>query len=155
MTLDADDIYVDWDLWLIRLARFISTRSKDPSTKVGAVIVRPDKTIASTGYNGFPRGVVDDQARLDNREIKYKLVVHAEMNAILTAREPLHGYSLYLWPFAPCDRCAAAIIQSGIKRIYAPDSTRRDHSERWAEAHKWADLMYAEAGVDLKLIGWS
>jgi dCMP deaminase len=81
-----------WDAYFIGIAREVSTASKDPSTKVGAVIVRPDWTVAAMGYNGFPRGIADTPERLNDRETKYALVTHAEVNAILTAREPLHGY---------------------------------------------------------------
>ncbi|WLB77042.1 deoxycytidylate deaminase [Bradyrhizobium elkanii] len=82
-----------WDRYFLKVAQAVSTASKDPSTKVGAVIVRPDRTMASFGYNGFPRGIADTDERLNNREVKYDLVVHGEINAILTAREPLHGYA--------------------------------------------------------------
>jgi dCMP deaminase len=105
---------MDWDKRFLELAALVGGWSKDPSTKVGAVIVRPDRTIASLGYNGFPRGV-DDTYK--DREHKLLRTVHAEMNAILSAREPVNGYTLYVTPLCPCSNCAAAIIQSGIKRI--------------------------------------
>lgn len=89
-----------WDLRFLRLSQCISTFSKDPSTKVGAVIVRPDKTIASMGFNGFPKKLKDD-ARYNDREVKYSLIVHGEINAILFAKESLTGYTLYTYPFMP------------------------------------------------------
>lgn len=108
-----------WDRRFLDMAAFVATWSKDPSTQVGAVIVRPDRTIASVGYNGFPRGVSDDDARYADRSLKYPMIVHAEMNAILSAKEPLLGYAIYVTPLAPCATCAGAIIQSGIKRVVA------------------------------------
>jgi dCMP deaminase len=120
------------------------------------VIVRPDKTIASVGYNGFPRGVEDSEERLLNRELKYELVVHAEMNAILKAQEPLHGYHLFVWPpvlAAPtCSRCAAHVIQSGIISVtgYLADESD-ETAQRWRESGLKALEMYREAGVHVKL----
>ena len=134
-----------WHYRFMDLAEHIADWSRDPSTKVGAVIVRPDKTVASLGFNGFPRGVADDAARYADRAIKYEMIVHAEMNAILHAREPLHGYSLYVWPFHPCARCAAAIIQSGIKTIY----TLPSDNDRWKDTFAVAQTMFDESGVTI------
>lgn len=140
-----------WDRYFLNVAQAVSTASKDPSTKVGAVIVRPDKTMASFGYNGFPRGIADTDERLNNREVKYDLVVHGEINAILTAREPLHGYTLYTWPFITCKRCSLHVIQAGIKRVVAPELP--DHlKERWAASVRDAGQLYDEAGVTWALI---
>lgn len=140
-----------WDRYFLTVAQAVSTASKDPSTKVGAVIVRPDKTMASFGYNGFPRGIADTDERLNNREVKYDLVVHGEINAILTAREPLHGYTLYTWPFITCKRCSLHVIQAGIKRVVAPELP--DHlKERWAASVRDAGQLYDEAGVTWALI---
>lgn len=135
--------------WIARfsdLAKEVSSWSKDPSSRVGAVIVRPDRTVASVGFNGFPRGVEDSQDVIADRDAKLLRTIHAELNAILAAKEPLVGYSLFVWPFQPCAQCAAAIIQSGIKEIYCPYN---DHlaQERWAESFKAALQMFDEAGV--------
>lgn len=108
-----------WDTRFAQLAKLVSLWSKDPSTKVGAVVVRPDKTIASVGFNGFPKGVPDDSSWYENRDIKYKVVKHAEENAILFSREVLDGYTLYVYPLPPCSSCAGDIIQRGIKRVVA------------------------------------
>ena len=118
--------------------------SRDPSTQVGAVLVRPDKTIVSTGFNGFPRGVVDDPALYEDKAQKYPRVVHAELNAILSARECLHGYSLFVTPLPPCPHCAGAIIQSGVSMIYwrGPEVP-----ERWSDQMKIASEMFREAHV--------
>jgi dCMP deaminase len=136
--------------WVARfgaLAEEISTWSKDPSSQVGAVIVRPDRTIASIGFNGFPRGVEDSQDRIANRDTKLLYTIHAEMNAILSAKEPLKGYSLFVWPFQPCAHCAASIIQAGIKDVYCPFNAHLDTYERWADSFKAALQMFDEAEV--------
>jgi len=136
--------------WIARftgLAQEISTWSKDPSSRVGAVIVRPDRTIASIGFNGFPRGVEDSPERIANRDTKLLYTIHAEMNAILSAKEPLKDYSLFVWPFQPCANCAAAIIQSGIRDVYCPMNVHLESYERWAESFKAALQMLDEAGV--------
>lgn len=140
-----------WDHRFLRLAREVSSWSKDPSTKCGAVIVRPDRSIASTGFNGFPKKTSDADELYADRELKYARVVHAEMNAIVQAREPLEGYSIYTWPpgyGGACDRCSAHIIQAGITRLVHV----RDESEfalRWKDAAERGQQMFAEAGVEV------
>jgi dCMP deaminase len=132
-----------WHRRFLELAEHVAQWSRDPNKKVGAVIARPDKTIASLGFNGFARGVADDLERYEDRLLKNEMVVHAEMNAILHAREPLHGYTLYVWPFHPCARCAAAIIQSGIKTIYSLAA----ETQNWKDSITLAQTMFQEAGV--------
>lgn len=138
-----------WDLWFLGMAEYISTASKDPSTKCGAVIVRPDKTVASVGFNGFPKGCDDDPAIYADREQKYSRVVHAEQNALLHAGEPVKGYTMYTHPpgFGPsCDRCTAHIIQAGIETvIYYQDES--DFGSRWKSLVEAGLKMYKEAGV--------
>ncbi len=134
-----DEDYLEAAFW------WANRRSKDPSTKVGAIIVRPDKTEASKGFNGFPRGVDDAPERYADRGFKYPAVVHAELNALLTAREPLKGYTLYC-TLMPCSTCAGAIIQAGIKRVVVPDES---WPERWAESLQFSADRFAEAGVEL------
>lgn len=133
-----------WDERFILLARHIADWSKDPGTKVGAVIVRPDRTVASVGYNGLPRNVEDTPARLE-RPLKYHLTVHAEINAILSAGENLQNYVLYVAPLFPCSNCAAAIIQTGISRIVfdAPD----EQPPQWRDSFRLAAELFQEAGV--------
>ena len=97
-----------WDVRFILMARFVSEWSKDPSTKTGAVIVRPDRSVTSVGFNGFPKNMPDDPALYANREEKYSRVVHCEINASIHSREPVAGYTLYTWPFASCDRWPAS-----------------------------------------------
>src|SRR5574337_31035 len=98
-----------WDNFYLRLAQFVSTASKDPSTKAGAVIVRPNGSVAGVGFNGFPQRMPDDPELYANRDEKYSRVVHCEINAQLFATDPsLAGYTLYTWPFAPCDQIGRA-----------------------------------------------
>lgn len=111
---------LSWDEYFMGLAHLSAMRSKDPSTQVGAVIVNDDHRVISIGYNGFPFGCNDDEfpwereaAYLDS---KYPYVVHAELNAILNSHQSLKGCTLYVSLF-PCNECAKAIIQSGIKKI--------------------------------------
>lgn len=134
-----------WDQRFIELARFVSDWSKDPSTKVGAVLVRPDRTVAAIGFNGFARGVADHDHRYADRPTKYEMVVHAELNALLNAREAVAGYTLYVTPLPPCSQCAAAIIQQGIKRVVM--LMKKDLPSTWADKWRIASTMFNEAGV--------
>lgn len=140
-----------WDDRFLSLARCVASWSRDPSTIVGAVIVRPNRTVASLGYNGFPRGVDDTAERLQDRSTKLAMTVHAETNAILTAREPLDGFKLYVWPFHPCSACAAAIIQAGISEVVAP-VTPPHLMERWQSSLDATRVMFQESGVLLRIV---
>lgn len=139
---------MNWDFWLLGLAKYISTASKDPSTKVGAVIVDEDRRIVSLGYNGLPRGVDDSEERLTNRDLKYKLIVHAERNALLFARGSIKGCTIYTYPMMPCAVCASMVIQSGIKKVVAPVSD----NPRWQEDFALSKQLFTEAGVQVNLI---
>ena len=113
--------YISWDEYFMGVAKLASLRSKDPNSQVGACIVDQDNKILSMGYNGFPRGCSDDEfpwAREgDTLETKYAYVTHSELNAILNYRGgSLEGCKIYVTLF-PCNECAKAIIQSGIKEI--------------------------------------
>jgi dCMP deaminase len=130
------------------LARHIAGWSRDPSTKVGAVIVGDRKQVLSLGFNGLPMGVEDSPDRLEDRETKYKLIVHAEMNALAFADRSVAGSTLYTWPFMPCSRCAGIVIQRGVGRIVAP----YEDNPRWNEDFKASQMMFTEAGVELKLV---
>lgn len=134
-----------WDGRFIDLAYFISTWSKDPSTRVGAVIVDDDHRIVSVGYNGFPQNITDND-RLEDRDTKYKIVVHGEINAILFANKSVKGCTLYTVPFEPCPRCAGLIIQSGIKRVVAPINS----NSRWEEEFRMSRELFQEAGIVLE-----
>ena len=141
-----------WDLRFIGLAQHISTWSKDPSTKVGCVVVGEDREIRSTGFNGFPRGINDDDERLMDREKKYPLICHAEENAIMHAARigvSLKDSTAYVtWP--PCSRCARSLIQAGIREIVYPETGKIP--ERWIEDFTISDSMLNEAGVAVRSI---
>lgn len=140
--------YDKWDRRFLNLAKHVSTFSKDPSTQVGAVITDHKQRIVSLGFNGFPRGISDTPERLNNRELKYKMVVHGEINAIIFAQRPLDNCSIYLWPFLSCSTCTSVIINTGIKRVVAPDYC----PERWKESFLLSQELYREARVQVFLI---
>jgi dCMP deaminase len=135
-----------WDIRFLRLAREISTWSKDPSTKTGAVIVRPDRSIVSSGYNGFPRDMMDTDYLYANREEKYSRIVPCEMNALIHAYQRLDYCTLYTWPFLSCDRCMVHMIQAGIKRFVAPVASD-DALSRWGAAFERTKQYAREAAV--------
>jgi len=146
----------NWDRKFIELAKHISQWSKDPTTKVGAVIVDPiTKKVVSMGYNGFARGVADTEERLNDRETKLGLVVHSELNAILQAEKSVKGCDMYVWPtfIDPpcCAECAKAIAQSGIRTVigYKPD---KPVSDRWKKSGEFAKITLREGGVCWDLI---
>lgn len=142
-----------WDDRFLELAKHISQWSKDPSTKVGAVLVHPEtKIVVGLGYNGFARGVDDSRERLDNRDLKYKYVVHAEVNAILMAGEKAKGATLYVWPAFTipniCNECAKVAVQAGVKEVlgWTPEYNE-ELLKRWGESIKIAKSMLDEAGI--------
>lgn len=135
-----------WDCRFLELAQFISKWSKDPSTQVGAVIVDCENRIISLGYNGFAKRISDDN-RLEDRETKYKIIVHGEMNAILFAKRSLEFCTLYTYPFMPCPRCASMIIQTGIKRVVSYNNM----PNRWQSEFELSQSLFKEAGISLNL----
>lgn len=139
-----------WDKYFLGIVDAVAQKSKDPSTKVGALIVRTDHSICSSGYNGFPRGMEDRPERYDNRAEKYERVIHAEMNAILTAPEPVHGYTLYV-PFLTCANCCKHVIQAGIKRVVCRHADRK-LEERWKPDFERAISYFRECGVEVVFI---
>ena len=136
-----------WDRRFIDLALHISGWSKDPSTKVGCVVVGEDREIRSTGFNGFPRGIDDSMERLEDRELKYPLICHAEENAIMHAARigiSLKDCTAYVtWP--PCTRCARSLIQAGVTEVVYPDNI--EIPDRWVEDFERSSSMMEEAGV--------
>lgn len=147
---------VRWDWYFLGMALYCLCASKDPRRKVGAVIVGPDHEVLSTGYNGLPRGVADLNSRLEERETKLKLIVHAEMNACLAAARNgvrLKGSTLYvvgknaagvIWGGPPCTRCTVELIQAGIQRVV---SVPELPGNRWVEDLATARSLLSEAGV--------
>lgn len=147
-----------WDYHWLRVARQYARMSKDPSTQVGAVVVR-DREQISAGFNGLPRNIADTVARLANRDLKYSMIVHAELNALLTAARAgisVKGCTLYLvctdgqetWSGPPCASCCAAIIQAGIDEVvHLPPKLGW-----WAASVQLGqDLLY-EAGVGTRQV---
>lgn len=138
-----------WELRFMDKAKEVSTYSKDPSTKVGAVIYDPVKRLqVSEGYNGFPMGIKDTPERLNDRETKYKMVLHAESNALDFANCDVTGFHLFIYPFLPCSACTCRIIQNGISKVYAPDYM----PERWMENFNLSLILLEEAGIEVKLV---
>ena len=150
--------YISWDEYFMGVAMLAARRSKDPSTQVGCCIVSQDNIIISTGYNGMPKGCSDDEFPWDrtgeDTNTKYPYVVHAELNAILNANgRDLRGSRLYVALF-PCNECAKAIIQSGVKEVlYLSDkyggTPMNIASKRMLEA---AGVKYTQLHTDLDSI---
>ncbi|MBQ40020.1 MAG: hypothetical protein CMA69_00690 [Euryarchaeota archaeon] len=139
-----------WDIRFLELATHISEWSKDPSTKVGCVVVGPDREIRSTGFNGFPRGIQDSDERLTNRDLKYPLICHAEENAIMHAARiglALKGCTAYVtWP--PCTRCARSLIQAGVSEIVIPSGL--EIPDRWRDDFEMSMGLLREAEVTIR-----
>jgi dCMP deaminase len=134
-----------WDHRFMALAKFLSSFSKDPTTKVGCVIADHRNRIVGTGFNGFAAGIKDTDKRLNDRELKLLLTIHAEKNALAFATRDVEGCTAYVWPLPPCSPCAAAMIQQGIRRVVAPNLTEK-HSQ-WLQDYTLANEMYQEKGV--------
>lgn len=138
------------ELKFMRLADAVAQYSKDPSTKVGAVIIDNDMNVLATGWNGFARGIEDSPERLWNRELKLRLMVHAEMNALLASARTgrkLDGATMLVSSLYPCEDCASAIIQAGIKRVIAPRIT--GEKAHWLNSNTFAKALFDEAGVEV------
>lgn len=138
------DKFNSWDIYFLQQCFQIARKSKDPSTKVGALIVRPNHTVASQGFNGFPMSMNDDSSLYEDRTTKYARIIHGEMNALIFSREPVVGYTLYTSPFMPCERCALHLIQAGIRRFVFPEPTPQQ-LERWSSAFQTSFEYMAEA----------
>lgn len=135
-----------WDNRFIRIANEVAGWSKDPGTKVGAVLVN-DRRIISQGYNGFPQGISDTLERYANRDLKIAYTVHAEVNAILNAAKngaSTDSSTLYV-TFPPCVSCSAAVIQAGVTHVVCPDLSTAP--ERWIESFTKGQNLLSEAGV--------
>jgi len=145
---------LNWITYFFSICDTVAKKSKDPSTKVGSIIVGPIHEIRSTGYNGFPRGVHDTESRLKDREMKYRLTIHAELNAILSAARngvSLEDCILYT-QWYPCHECAKAIIQAGIKHVIISGSFLDVRgTSGWEESFKTAKEMFNEAKVGVKI----
>ena len=141
-----------WDIRYLELAERVSSWSKDPSRQIGAVAVGSKGQVLAQGFNGFPRGIVDTADRYANREIKYKYVVHAEMNVIYNATYngvSLDGSTLYVSGLPVCSDCAKGIIQVGISRVVMKEQNIPQH---WAESWGMTAGMFDEANINWEFI---
>lgn len=146
-----------WDRHFLQLCLDHARMSKDPSTRVGSVIIGSDHEPLTDGFNGFPRGIADTPARLNDRDVKLSLVVHAEMNTICNAARmgtKIKGATLYLactddsggvWGGPPCSRCTVHAIQAGIVEVVSYPV--KSAPSRWHEDLKLARELLDEAGV--------
>lgn len=132
-----------WDERYLALAKHVADWSKDPSSKVGAVVAKNNRVV-SVGFNGFPADVADRAELLENRDFKYEMVVHAEVNALLVAGQRAEGATIYVYGRPVCATCAGAIIQSGIIRVVAepPPATGEG---KWDKSGRIARTMFGEA----------
>jgi len=147
------DTLSKWDERYIDIAKRIAAWSKDPSRKIGAVAVGSKGQILSQGYNGFPRGILDSSERYNNRERKYQLVVHAEMNVIYNATfngVSLDGASMYVYGLPVCSECAKGIIQVGVRRVVI--LTEDVVPDIWTNSFKITEEVLSEAGVECEWI---
>ena len=141
------------DPWIKKymgLAKEISSWSKDPSRQVGAVAVSQKGQVLATGYNGFPRGMFDTPERYNDRTLKYKYVVHAEMNCIYNATYngvSLDDSTLYVHGLPPCSECAKGIIQVGITAVYW--QVDYEIPDKWLTSLQTTEEMFAEVGIKL------
>lgn len=119
-----------WDLRYLGLSQLVASWSKDPSTKVGAVLVRPNNSVAATGFNGFPPGWCDEPALYQDREYKYQHVVHAETNALNFYDQPTPGFTLYT-SFPCCPNCVTYAARRGVTRIVQPPLPTLDRGPEW------------------------
>jgi dCMP deaminase len=141
-----------WDTRYLELAERVASWSKDPSRQIGAVAVGSKGQVLAQGFNGFPRGIVDTADRYNNREIKYKYVVHAEMNVIYNATYngvSLDGSTLYVSGLPVCSDCAKGIIQVGISRVVMKEQNIPQH---WAESWGMTAGMFDEANINWEFI---
>lgn len=151
-----------WDNHFLKLALHHAKLSKDPSTKVGAIITTRDRDFISAGFNGLPRKLEDTEERLNNRETKLLLTVHAEMNAVLAAAKlgiKINDCTMYIvatdksgeiWGGPPCHRCLVEILQTGISKIVTYE--QKSVPTKWAESLNLSKKLIKEAGLEYKEI---
>tara|TARA_A100001011_G_scaffold371825_1_gene429586 strand:+ start:350 stop:799 length:450 start_codon:yes stop_codon:yes gene_type:complete len=138
----------------MQLAEQISGWSKDPTSKIGAVTVGNKGQVLAQGYNGFPRGMDDNELYYANRAIKYNRIVHAEMNAIFNASYngvSLNDSTMYVYGLPTCSNCALGVIQVGVKKVVMP---KQDIPERWQDSWNLTKSMFEEAGVEYSFIDY-
>ena len=143
---------MNWTDYFYNIAQQVKEKSKDERTKVGAVIVGKDKEIVSTGYNSFPRGIVDNRPERQERPEKYFWFEHAERNAIYNAARigvSTKGCTMYLTCGIPCADCARGIINAGISRIFVTRA-QGPSSQKWQDSAERSMDMFDEAGVKVR-----
>ena len=143
-----------WDLRFLDGARRVAGWSKDPSTRVGAIIADGSHRIVSVGFNGFPAGMADTPARYADRDDKYSRIIHAEMNALLHMRErPTPDMTVYTWPLPPCDRCVVHLLQAGLRHFVAPENWNEFGTRaHWQGAIDRATGYIHEMGGTIRLL---
>jgi dCMP deaminase len=152
-TLFENYIPPSWDEWFMKQVYLVAEKSKDPRTKIGAILTK-DNRIISSGYNGFPIGINDHSYRYLDKETKYKFVVHAEHNAVLScARFGISSMGSTLYTNGiPCDSCMKSIIQGGVEKIvihkHWPDMT----SLKWIESIKVSKIMMEESHIRIEVL---
>jgi len=140
-----------WDRRFLSLAKEISTWSKDPNASIGTVITDSSNHIVSFGFNGFPKGIDDSAVRLGNVEVKNKLMIHGELNAMLNATQSLNGCTIYIHGKPACHECAKVIIQQGITRVVY--DTAIDHNSKWVASMQLVTELFEEARIELTILG--
>lgn len=143
-----------WDKRFLRIAKEVSKWSKDPNWRIGAVAVS-ERRILSTGYNGFPRNIVDLEDRWNVRELKNRYVVHAEMNCIYNASYngiSLFDSTMYVYGLPVCSECAKGIIQAGITRVVGCTDLEGGIPSRWMDSYKQTAMMLDEVDIQFKLV---
>ncbi len=137
-----------WDNRIYKVAEEVAGWSKDPDEGVGAVLVSPDRRQVSWGFNGLPRNVADTDERLNDKDTKNRLTLHAEMNALLNSVVDVTGWTMYCTKFPCLEKCCAqAIIQRGIARVVCPH-IRGD--SRWVEDQTGALSLLREVGIKVE-----
>ncbi|NJO59121.1 MAG: CMP deaminase [Richelia sp. RM2_1_2] len=142
---------INWDQYYIKLAQVVALKSKDPSTKCGVVLVSQNNSVLGSGYNNFPRAVLDLEERYNDRKEKYNFICHAEVSCICNCAfngVKTEGAKLYTnFGINVCHDCAKVLIQAGISEIIGEKINEDFASGRWCESFKYANLLLEEAKV--------
>jgi dCMP deaminase len=143
---------MNWEEYFLNIAENVKLKSKDQSTKIGAIIVGEDNEVLSTGYNSFPRNAEDNLKERQERPEKYFWMVHAELNAILNAARVgtrLKGSTIYITSGLPCIDCAKSIVNAGIKTIYCKRICTTKNKEKWEESQKRSLQLFGECKIEV------
>ncbi len=136
----------EWDKYFMNIAEAVSAKSKDPSSKMGCVIVDQNKRVVSLGYNGLVQGADESKMTMSERPMKYYFSIHSEMNAVLFARQPLNGCTIYN-RVATCENCLKYCLQAGITRFVYEEL--RVHSHTTDPEHSMTNIETDEAVIRL------